>query len=429
MAKLEVASLLLRCVLSMLDAFGFALSAMGVHLFVLDAGQLLEKIETKVGRRLSLVKNAEWMENFESLISLINEKVTRTSMRLVYRDVICDEIIQPLLQVESAIQRHPDITDVPISRPIFISGSGRNGSTLLQALMANYPELRYLTLPECREMLPLDEQREFDPDWRQERDDRWAWKLDLSQKALVDFRIFSHELSANKPEECIPILSRYMFIWPIYTLGAIWRGDHVIQWLKSNAGYVRDAYNMYKRELQLMLFYDQACHGSDGSEHPTRLLLKCPIHSAFHDVIRQAFPDAFIIRLHRDPVQMAGSHCSMHSGIIEAFGVDQPKKDIGEMTLKWLSLSCHQMLAEESDRQVIDIRYDDLMADPVGVCGKIAQLVGLQHTDEVVEKLHSHIKDNPKHKHGVHQYSAADYGIDSQEIRGDFREYCQRFGV
>ena len=426
MAKLAAAALLLRCVFSIMDTLGSMLSLVGLNLVSLKAKELLERTEKKMGRKLNQAKNTEWMENLESLVSLINEKVTRPSMRLVYKDVICTEIIQPLIQMESAMERHPEINDVPIKRPIFISGSGRNGSTLLQALMANYPELRYLTLPECREMLPMDEEQEFDPDWRQERDKRWKWKLDLSQKALVDFRIFSHELATNKPEECIPILSRYMFIWPIYTLGAMWRGQHVIQWLKSKAAYVIDAYSKYKQELQLLLFYDQACYGSD---RPTRLLLKCPIHSAFHNVIRQVFPGAFIIRLHRDPVKMAGSHCSMHSGILEAFGVQQPSKDIGKRTLEWLSLSCQEMLTEKTDRQTIDIQYEDLMTDPVNVCGQIAQLVGLDHTDEVVLKLQNHMADNPRHKHGVHRYSTADYGIDSQAIRKDFREYCQTFNV
>lgn len=423
---LTVVAFLLKSALTILDVIGYLLSTFGVHIVLLNTMQLVEKTEKKVGRKLSMVNNSEWMKNLECLVDTINKKVTRPSIRLIYRDIICNEILQPLIQIESAVERHPAINNVCIDRPIFISGSGRNGSTLLQALMANYSELRYLTLPECREMLPLDEKREFDPNWRQERDERWAWKLDLSQRALVDFRIFSHELSANKPEECIPILSRYMFLWPIYTLGAVWNGEHVIQWLKSKVSYVQEAYNMYKQELQLLQFYDQACHGSKPS---SRLLLKCPIHSAFHTFIRKVFPDAFIIRLHRDPGQMAGSHCSMHTGITEAFGVNQPKKDIGEMTLKWLSLSCNQMVTEETDKQMIDIRYNDLMADPVGVCGQIAQLVGLQHTDEVVLKLHNHMKTNPKHKHGVHNYSAIDYGIHCEQLRNDFETYCKRFGI
>jgi hypothetical protein len=423
---LTAAALLLRCAFCIMDMLGSAVLLVGLHLVSLDAKELLETTQKKMRRKLNQARNKEWMENLETLVRLINEKVTRPSMRLVYKDVICNEIIKPLIQVEAAIERHPEINDVSINRPIFISGSGRNGSTLLQALMANYPELRYLTLPECREMLPTDEEREFDPDWRQERDERWKWKLDLSQKALVDFRIFSHELTPNKPEECIPILSRYMFIWPIYTLGAMWKGQHVLQWLKSKAAYVQDAYNKYKQELQLMLFYDRSCHGSD---RPTRLLLKCPIHSAFHNVIRQVFPGAFIIRLHRDPVKMAGSHCSMHSGISEAFGVQQSNKYIGKRTLEWLSLSCQEMVKEETDQQVIDIKYQDLMADPIKVCGQIAQVVGLEHTEDVVQKLQNHIAANPKHKHGVHKYSATDYGIDSQAIRSDFREYCQTFGV
>jgi hypothetical protein len=39
------------------------------------------------------------------------------------------------------------------------------------------------------------------------------------------------------------------------------------------------------------------------------------------------------------------------------------------------------------------------------------------------------IDDNPPGKHGVHSYTAEQYGIDPVQVRSDFSRYIERFGL
>lgn len=179
----------------------------------------------------------------------------------------------------------------------------------------------------------------------------------------------------------------------------------------------------------MILYYDEKADGIRISNQ--RFVLKCVFHTAFHAVIRQVFPDAVIIRLHRDPVEMAASHGSLLRGLHKGYPTrsDDNFTQIGEASLKWVTLCCNQMTNEGRDSGMIDIRYVDLMADPIGVCSRIANEVGLEHSSDVEQKLISHLENNPKHKHGVHSYNPTDYGLNPTQIRRDLAKYCEMFGV
>lgn len=286
--------------------------------------------------------------------------------------------------------------------------------------------MRYLTIPDCVDPVPLDAAREFDPQWRHERRYRWTDMIRVARDALVDFSPYSHPMSASNPEECFWLMSRYLFWMPLTSFNGPYEG---VSWSASQPDFTRQAYEMFKRDLQLILYYDQKVDGIDISN--CRFLLKCVFHTRFHSVIKEVFPDAVIIRLHRDPVEVAASHSSFLRGMHKGYPTrnDDNFAQIGEASLNWVTLCCNQMVSEGRDSGMIDIRYNDLIADPIDVCTRIANAVGLEHNGTVEQKLISHLEKNPKHKHGVHVYNPTDYGLNPTLIRRHLTKYCEMFSV
>src|SRR6187549_3143238 len=62
------------------------------------------------------------------------------ALRVIQREIFV--WIAGYLEFARDIARHPEIADVPVSRPLFITGFGRTGSTLLLNLLALDPQAR-----------------------------------------------------------------------------------------------------------------------------------------------------------------------------------------------------------------------------------------------------------------------------------------------
>ena len=43
--------------------------------------------------------------------------------------------------------------------------------------------------------------------------------------------------------------------------------------------------------------------------------------------------------------------------------------------------------------------------------------------------MQAFIADNPKGKHGLHQYTPEEYGIDPEVVRRDFRPYIEQYDL
>ena len=420
-----VAVLILILALRAVERLQFLL---GLRLFVLDAESLVSEAERKYGRKISLAESQIWQSGLHLVVSRTNEECPDSHLvgRWTRKACLNDIVLRPLLLAEAAVTRNPDILSVPISKPVFITGTGRNGSTLLQGLLAHYPGVRYLTIPDCVDPAPVDKTRDFDRRWRQERERWWSDFISACKRAMFDFRLYSHPISVSNPEECSLLMSRYLFWMPLGSFNGLYEGA---SWAVSQPEFTHQAYEMFKRDLQLMLYYDQKTNDVDISD--SRFVLKCPLHTPFHGVIRQVFPDSVIIRLHRDPVEVAASHSSLLIGIHKGFPTknDHDLIQFGQASLKWVKQCCSQMQNEKRDSGMIDIRYVDLIADPGSVCLRIAKAVGLDHTSDVEQKLITHMEMNCQHKHGVHIYKPADFGLDPTQIRRDLHGYCEMFGL
>ena len=67
-----------------------------------------------------------------------------------------------------------------------------------------------------------------------------------------------------------------------------------------------------------------------------------------------------------------------------------------------------------------DLRYVDLVADPVAAVRRIYAAFDLPFTEEFAAAISQHVLLSPQHGRGVHRYALADFGLTAGQVREAF---------
>jgi hypothetical protein len=309
--------------------------------------------------------------------------------------------------LENRLLRHATpIADEPLRRPVIVSGMPRSGTTYLHRLLAEVPGTRALKLWEVqRPFAPV-----HGPDRR--RADV-ARMMDAVRRMAPDLDA-KHFMDVDEPEECMFLLDdtfRSLSFWvtaPVYGYR---------EWVigQDMAG----PYRSYRRQLQ----HFQA-------QTSARLTLKAPIHTAYLDVLCETVPEALHVQMHRDPIAVLSSanslFLSVHSMVSE--DVDVPRMVATNLaTMEMFGRKSLAMRGRVPPRAVVDVQYDDLCRDPVGVVRRIHAHHDLELDDAARARVRAYAEAHPQGSKGVHRYDARDLGVDLDQLRERFKPYVERF--
>jgi hypothetical protein len=86
----------------------------------------------------------------------------------------------------------------------------------------------------------------------------------------------------------------------------------------------------------------------------------------------------------------------------------------------------HSRQAAES-AGVIDVSYRDLVRDPTGTVRTLYERLDLSFEGRFEARMQQWLAENPKHKHGVHSYDLAQFGLTDDDVSAAFASYRQRF--
>jgi hypothetical protein len=124
------------------------------------------------------------------------------------------------------------------------------------------------------------------------------------------------------------------------------------------------------------------------------LVLKSPAHTARIRLLREMYPDARFVHIHRDPYRVFSSTCNMVR-FQQSLGFQHDDSTpVEDMVLSWYR-QVHEAFWEDrgllpSD-QFIEISYRDLTADPRGTLEKIYGQIGLGGVDHFRPKLDEYL--------------------------------------
>jgi hypothetical protein len=161
-------------------------------------------------------------------------------------------------------------------------------------------------------------------------------------------------------------------------------------------------------------------------------VLKSPQHLEQFPALVDTFPDATFIVTHRDPVSVTASMITM---LAYSARIGRQHVDLAWLGRYWTDRLEQMLRACVRDRDVLpadqsmDLRFDEFMADDMGMVGRIYELAGQPMTGEAEAAMTTFMADHPRGRHGGVLYDLAQFGLDGKELRESMAFYIERFGV
>lgn len=332
--------------------------------------------------------------------------VGRLAMRTMLTELICNR-----LRIYNEINDHPQIVDKPIRRPLIIVSLPRTGTTLLHRLLAQDPHNRTLRLWETGQPAPAP----YPADSPSAAQSRNAQRFISHLGVLAPEFAPIHSLSATAPEECIGLLQT-SFCTQCFSLHA--RLPSYLHQLERQP--MRRTYAELYQQLQILQY-----------RIPTeRWVLKSPFHLYGLDALLQIFPDANIVQIHREPLEVLPSMCSLTTTLrrVNSDWVD-PHQTGQEVLTQWGKAQDLAMAARASadPRRFFDIDYRHLVADPLAAVQALYAHFDYAFDASTAASMGRWMTQNPQHKHGVHRYSLEQFGLDPVQINHRFATYRAQF--
>jgi hypothetical protein len=321
------------------------------------------------------------------------------------------QFLKNRLLLTDQLARHPEIHDIELAPPLVIAGLPRTGTTHLHNLLAAAPTFRSLPYWESVEPFPLPAEAGIEPDPRRARMDVAVEVMNL----LMPHFALMHEMTTDHAHEEIQLLANDFSSMLMETV------SHVPRWRDY---YVSHDQSPHYEYLATQLKAMQFLRGG------RRWLLKSPQHLEQLPVLDRVFPGSVVVFTHRDPVQAALSMIAM---ITYSSRMHRSPVPVHEISASWVDRLDAMLSALVRDRDVIgpersiDVRFNDFMADEVGIAAQVYHLAGEPLTADARQAIAHYLATHQRGRLGQVEISAEMFGLDEDDLRARFASYSERF--
>jgi hypothetical protein len=158
-------------------------------------------------------------------------------------------------------------------------------------------------------------------------------------------------------------------------------------------------------------------------------VLKNPSHLFALDALLEVYPDALVIQTHRDPGTAIASVCSLaaqaSAGWSDVFTGDVIGQDQLELWASGLERFRTERAQAEQARDVqakfFDVRYEDLVADPVGTAEAVYGCFGLPFTGAAADAMRALAANGgATGVRPAHRYTLQDFGLTEADVDARF---------
>jgi hypothetical protein len=338
----------------------------------------------------------------DARLTPLGEKITRASLR--------GALVARLLS-ESGWKQFPGYADVPIERPIFVTGLPRSGTTALHRLLTEDPAHQGLEV--------------WLADVPQPRPPRDTWPDNPVYQAIqagyakhhVEHPEFMgvHYMSASTVEECWQLLRQSMRSLSYECLAHL---PTYSRWLAGQDWTA--AYARHKRNLQLIGLRDAG----------RRWVLKNPSHLFALDALLAAYPDALVVQTHRAPRTAIASMCSLSAQATAGWSEVFTGRTLGRGQLDLWSRGLDTFTAERAKHdpaRFFDVAYDDLVADPIGTVEAIYRHFSIELSGAARTRMDAvHAESVIGSRRPAHRYTLEAFGLTGAEVDEHFDGYERR---
>ena len=357
---------------------------------------------------------SSFREGLEILVAAVDREARLTERGRAGFELQVVDLLSSRLQVEHWYRQHPEIDEQEIVAPLIGLGLPRTGSTALSHMLAEDPAVRSIRNWEAQSPCPPPETATEHTDPRIEA----ANSMILKRNQMFPRKMTMLPSSATAATECQSYMG-YDFKSQLFQ--AQWQVPSYTEWLNYKADLV-STYRYVKRVLKLLQWH---CP-------PTRWRLKNPSHIVFIRALDQVFPDARYYMTHRDVSKVIPSAADLHYELIQGSSDDVDKGYLGAMITEWCQLGMRRLIEFRdagNDHRFFDVHFAAFQKDPIAAIAGLYGFLGEEFSPEARARMQAWRNDTPRDKHGDHTYDAADFKIDPNKLREQFRFYSERFGI
>ncbi len=269
--------------------------------------------------------------------------------------------------------------------PIVILGHWRSGTTLLHELLACDPRLCPPTTAQCACPSHFVLSEQFAADWL---------GFLLPEQRPMDAMRMGYE----RPQEDELALCNLGLPSPWWIVA--FPNEPPPDPLYADLEHVSDA----ERRRWVKTWTDFLRHVQ--FEHRGRLLLKNPLHTYRVPLIRDVFPGAEFIHIVRDPHDLVPSCLHFWRSMFEQYGLQRPTgRHLEEQVLTSIAAMDARLVATWEavpESQRLQIRYEDLVADPLAVLRSIYGHFGWPGMDEALPRWEAALVDRRGYRRNDH---------------------------
>jgi omega-hydroxy-beta-dihydromenaquinone-9 sulfotransferase len=311
----------------------------------------------------------------------------------------------------------PKLAKTRANRPIVLVGNPRTGTTFLQRFLSDekfgagmelflmlYPSLLLQKL--LRPVLPLLE------------------KISPAKYHSTE----AHQTSLSSVEtDDVAVLFRYLDGFFLYGFFLSWDDEDRLSWFDPR---VRDTSKRDMDWLEKLWRRSLVLHGAE------RNIAKVFSFSVRLPQFLERFPEAQILYMARDPLEVIPSSMSLVIGVLDrAVGFwakpeAERKRWLDRMYRAWVLLL--QKFHEDWQSGVIDrkrvflVRYDRMMADFEGLMNEMCPFLGVEITPELRATIHKRAEKQRKYT-SEHKYDLEKFGLSEAQIRKDCAFFYDTF--
>ncbi len=316
------------------------------------------------------------------------------------------------MRVEDWLTKHPELLERPIEKPLFVFGLPRTGTTLTINLLHSDPMRRSFLRWESADSVPPPRADELHAGPRYEKSQA---QTEMALKYAAHISAIHHE-DADSPTECQFAMS------PSFCAQVFEAQAHIPSYRDwfLNTSYL-PAFRYHKRLLQLL-----------QAQASGRWTLKNPWHPLLLNDLTTVYPDAQLVMTHRDPVDVVGSACSLIKVVRRMYSDDVDLEVIGQQMTEMFTIMIDRQnafRAVHGEDAIFDIQYDEQLRDPIGQMKKLYARFDEPFSADAEAAMNAMLAENPKGKHGKHDYTLAEFGLTREGVRRQFGDYVERFRI
>ena len=370
---------------------------------MIDVDELLASARDKTG--LTDFGDEWFTEPLAVLVRALNEEARLSELGSALTRRRLTALLADRLRLRRLQADHPEVRDEQVTVAAEICGLPRTGSTLLHRLLAASRHVTSTLSWETSYPLPFPGEG---PD-AAERKQRARERAELFLRMSPDFADI-HTIEWDGPEEDVILLDR---TFTSMSFDSFYRVPSYGTWLRG--ADQAPAYRELREWLQVLQWQNPARRGLPW-------VLKSPHHLTAVRTVLAEFPSCKIVMTHRSPVSAVPSYASMVASMTGQYSDEVDPVEIGRY---WSARFARTLrgfteVRRETPDRFVDVRFADVVADPVAEALRVTAELGLAVDPDAFS---GYVARNRSQRHGKHTYKAEDFGLTEDGLARDFAFY------